>query len=82
MTILVQGQDDVYQQGLSPEGVTHLSQNRLLPMLLDSARREGAAGEVRFARRVRSVAQEHQGVRITVETETVNLLIGSDSPRC
>lgn len=67
----MQGQDSPRQAHLSPEGVTHLSQNRLLPMLLDSARREGAAGRVAFGQKVWAVAQDQQGVAVTVKTPKV-----------
>ena len=68
----MQGQDSPNQPHLSPVGVTHLSQNRLLPMLLDSAARRGAMGRVLFGQRVKAVAQETKGVAVTVETPEVH----------
>ena len=69
----MQGQDSPHQPHLSPVGVTHLSQNRLLPMLLDSATRDGAAGRVLFGQIVKAVAQEPEGVAVTVESPKARL---------
>ena len=49
----------------SPEGVAHLPQNRLLPMLLAHASTPGAPGRVRFGHAVEGVRQTPSGVVAT-----------------
>lgn len=48
-------------QNLSPEPVAHLSQHRLLPVLLKSATAPDALGEVQFGHAVRKVKSMPNG---------------------
>ena len=54
---MVQGQDSAQDPSISPEQVVHLSQNRLLPLLLDQV----GDADVRFGHSVDSVVQRSGG---------------------
>lgn len=53
----------------SPEGVAHLPQSRLLPMLLDVATALGGPACVWFGRAVAGVRQTPSGVVATLEAD-------------
>ena len=53
----------------SPEGVAHLPQSRLLPMLLEVATALGGPACVRFGRAVAGVRQTPSGVVVTLEAD-------------
>jgi hypothetical protein len=63
---VLQGQDSARMPGLSPEPVAHLSQHRLLPLLLASATAGDACGAVRFGQAVTGIAQAGSGLRVAV----------------
>lgn len=55
MSLTLQGQVSPKQPEISPEGVAHLSQSKLLPMLLDCARSYHSTADIRFDHKVTSV---------------------------
>ena len=70
-----QGQGSPRTPGVSPEPVAHLSQHRLLPLLLSSAAgpQANACGSVRFGQRVSAVTQNASSVLITASDMQVPL---------
>ena len=61
--------------GLSPEGVAHLPQNKLLPLLLNSAARAG--GQVLMDHKIVGLAQDASGVLLQVQSEKVRSAVES-----
>ena len=56
---------------ISPEPVTHLPQNRLLPLLLERAERySGTTARVRFGAKVTGVKEIGDQVTVTIEKDS------------
>ena len=68
----MQGQQQPRMQHLSPEGVAHLSQNKLLPLLLHRALGANEPHSIRLGHAVESVQQGQQGVSCRVATAEVS----------
>ena len=64
-----QGQDAPRVPERSPEGVAHLPQSRLLPMLLEVATSLGGPACVRFGHAVAGVRQTPSGVVAILEAD-------------
>ena len=70
--LAMQGQQQPRMQHLSPEGVAHLSQNKLLPLLLQRALAANESNSIRLGHAVDSVQQSQQGVSCNVASEEVS----------
>ena len=73
------GQSEPCDPSISPEGVTHLSQNRLIPLLRERA--EAAGGAVRFGQAVDQVRM--QGCQLPAATSLDDALgtLATHDPR-
>ena len=71
--LTVQGQQQPRMQHLSPEGVAHLSQNKLLPLLLQRALGANEPHSIRLGHAVQSVQQTQPGVSCRVDTAEVSM---------
>ena len=71
--LAVQGQQQPRMQHLSPEGVAHLSQNKLLPLLLQRALAANESNSIRLGHAVDSVQQGQQGVSCSVASAEVSM---------
>ena len=67
----MQGQDSPRQPGISPEGVSHLSQSKLLPLLMASAKTASSEGTIRMDCVVKDVDQQADSVSVLVQTKEV-----------
>ena len=64
---LVQGQAGPRMHDLSPEPVAHLSQHKLLPLLLHRAHRASGLDSIRFGHSLRQFQQHPDGVSCIVQ---------------
>lgn len=67
----VQGQESPRQPEISPEGVSHLSQSKLLPLLMASARTASSKGTIRMGCTVKAVEQGSDSVTVTIQDKAV-----------
>ena len=67
----MQGQDSPRQPDVSPEGVSHLSQSKLLPFLMASARTASSKGTIKMGCTVKNVEQRADSVSVLVQTQEV-----------
>ena len=65
-----QGQNSPHMADLSPVPVTHLSQNKLVPLLLERVQARGLC-DVRFSNRVEGYRETESGLRIKITPEQV-----------
>ncbi len=70
---LVQGQVSPSQPEISPEGVSHLSQSKLLPLLMASAKTAPSKGTIQMGSTVKAVEQRAGSVSVLVQTEAVRV---------
>jgi len=71
LCLLVQGQIGPRMHDLSPEPVVHLSQHKLLPLMLHRAHRRCGQDSIRFGHQLQRFQQSPDGVTCTVQTSQV-----------
>ena len=64
---LLQGQTGPRMHGLSPEPVVHLSQHKLLPLMLQRALSTNGPDSIRLGHQLHSLQQSPQGVTCHVQ---------------
>jgi len=69
--LLLQGQTGPRMHDLSPEPVVHLSQHKLLPLMLHRAHKRGGQDSIRFGHQLQRFQQSPDGVTCTVQTSQV-----------
>ena len=71
LCLLLQGQTGPRMHDLSPEPVVHLSQHKLLPLMLHRAHRRGGRDSIRFGHQLQCFQQSPDGVTCTVQPSQV-----------
>lgn len=71
--LLLQGQTGPRMHDLSPEPVVHLSQHKLLPLMLHRAHRRGGQDSIRFGHQLHHFQQSPDGVTCTVQPSQVSI---------
>ncbi len=71
--LLLQGQTGPRMHDLSPEPVVHLSQHKLLPLMLHRAHRRGGQDSIRFGHHLQHFQHSPDGVICTVQPSQVSI---------
>ncbi len=71
--LLLQGQTGPRMHDLSPEPVVHLSQHKLLPLMLHRAHRRDGQDSIRFGHQLHHFQQSPDGVICTVQPSQVSI---------
>ena len=73
LRLLLQGQTGPRMHDLSPEPVVHLSQHKLLPLLLHRAQNMAGLADIRFGHHLQLFQQQSTGVTCSVQPLQVTM---------
>ena len=71
--LLLQGQAGPRMHNLSPEPVAHLSQHKLLPLLLHRAQAAAGPDSIRFGHQLQDFQQTANGIHCRIQPRQVRL---------